>query len=284
MRIRKNAKNISALLYTNTNVSNINVSDESFQQKNYNFCELNQSPWDIITFPSSNSSPSFHQFNNYEVDYNVNVSGHRSSIGSVGYTESVASKTLIVGENDAVSIRKKDCVKTLGFKEKESIKVQEDIKLCGETDEKGWQCGNVVTKRNTMCDYHISELQNYGVWTIKKKSRDGPGPKTGARPHRPKKQPTTNPHEFYYYSGFGPSWGKKRGAVGTVSSDNDSDTSIQGKKGKRFEARVSEIEPMELDLVDDDDDDNDDKKGNLVTYGKKRMRKPVKERSLKSLM
>lgn len=56
MRIRKNAK-ISALLSSTTNLTS--DADESLLKKN--LCQLNQSPWDIITFPSSDSSSSLHQ-------------------------------------------------------------------------------------------------------------------------------------------------------------------------------------------------------------------------------
>ncbi|XP_071699486.1 uncharacterized protein [Rutidosis leptorrhynchoides] len=297
MRIRKNAKNISALLYTSTtNVSsnlNININAPAAAADNqclqHNFCELNQSPWDIITFPPSNSSSSLHQFDNYEVDYNDNVAGHRSSIVSVGDYKSVApSKTSELRENDHVKDSTNDCDEKLGFKDGVSSddEIEEEIKLCGEMDENGWQCGRVVTKGTAMCELHLSKFQNAEVWPTKKKCRRGlGGPVIGARPKRAKKRPTANPHDYYYYSGFGPSWGKKRGDGPTVSSGvNINDMDIQEENGKRFEPEMSETRPIELD---DDIDINDDEKGKLEIFEKKkpkRMRKPVKERSLKSLM
>ncbi|KAI3800542.1 hypothetical protein L1987_28633 [Smallanthus sonchifolius] len=77
MRIRKNA----AFLYTNSNLAS-DGADECKLQKN--LCQLNQSPWDIITFPSSSSS--FHQFDDTEVYY---IAGNGSSIDSVKYFESL---------------------------------------------------------------------------------------------------------------------------------------------------------------------------------------------------
>ncbi|MFS7932397.1 putative transcription factor interactor and regulator C3H-WRC/GRF family [Helianthus anomalus] len=291
MRIRKNAK-ISALLYTNSNLSS--VADQCMLQKN--LCQLNQSPWDIITFPSSDSSSSFYRFDDNEVYYNVNVAGNGSSIDSIGGFESMASKTLGLGENDNVNGRDNGYEENLGFKEEGGTsEIQEEIKLCGMSDEKGWQCGSVVKNGNTMCDHHITKLQDQAVWTTKKKSGPGSGVATGARPRRPKKRPTTDPHEFYYYSGFGPSWGKKRGstcttlnvdnkAASVASNSNTSsisgDMDVQEEMGKRFEPDTSKVEPVALDNYLDDEDEEIEK----VFIGKKRGRKPIKERSLKSLM
>ncbi|KAI7758432.1 hypothetical protein M8C21_013120 [Ambrosia artemisiifolia] len=293
MRIRKNAK-ISAFLYTTSNLSST-VVDECMLQKN--LCQLNQSPWDIITFPSSDSSSSFYRFDDNEVYYNVNVAGNGSSIDSIGDIESMASKTSGLGENDNINGRDNEYDEILGFKEEgeTSDQIHEEIKLCGERDEKGWQCGSVVKNGNTMCDYHISKLQNQAVWTTKKKSGPVSRLTTGARPRRPKKQPNVDPHEFYYYSGFGPSWGKKRGSTCTTlnvdnkatsvasnsntSSIND-DMDVQEESGKRFEPDMSKVEAdIGLNYFDDDDDEDDRK-----FVGKKRGRKPIKERSLKSLM
>ncbi|CAI9292144.1 unnamed protein product [Lactuca saligna] len=274
MRIRKNAK-ISALLSSTTNLTS--DADESLLKKN--LCQLNQSPWDIITFPSSDSSSSLHQFDDYEVYYNVNLAGNGSSVDSVGDLESVALKTSREDEND-----NDNCGDILGFKE--------EIVLCDKLDEKGWQCGRVVKNGNKMCDHHLS--------TTKKKSRVISGSMTGARPHRTKKRPTTNPHDFYYYSGFGPSWGKKRGATDTTTStityiyneantvakngyervDVIGDIDIQEKKRKRLEPEISEVGSMKVEL----DNIDDDKKGKVAIIGKKRGRKPIKARSLKSLM
>ncbi|EPS62152.1 hypothetical protein M569_12642, partial [Genlisea aurea] len=89
------------------------------------------------------------------------------------------------------------------------------------------------------------------------------------------KSSSSNPYEFYYYSGFGPRWGKKRGGE---SSRNDNGQhehdSICGS--------MAEFDLMEEDeqYIYDDDDEEDDESEN----GKKKARKPVKARSLKSLM
>ncbi|KAK8565789.1 hypothetical protein V6N12_059341 [Hibiscus sabdariffa] len=104
-----------------------------------------------------------------------------------------------------------------------------------------------------------------------------------------------NPYEFYYYSGFGPSWGRRRGGnsemrkniivegkdvennISAVTTQNNNTTS--SASSSQFDNNE------EFDHVNDEDyDDVDEDEENVDSGGKKRMRKPVKARSLKSLM
>ncbi|KAD5317030.1 hypothetical protein R6Q59_032295 [Mikania micrantha] len=296
MRIRKNAKN-STLFYTNTNVSN--DGDECLLHKN--LCQLNQSPWDIITFPSADSSSSLYQFDDYEAFCDVNHDGYGSTIDSVRDLERKITVDDIVtlvktfkGKNDNLADPKNDQKEILGFEEGKMNENREEMLLCDVRDKKGWQCGRMVKNGETMCDHHLIEMQNHAVWTTKKKSK----PVTRTRAWQTKKQATPGPYEFYYYSGFGPSWGKKRGMgdnfsnaynehVKVVSDDNkiaetglpDDVTCIQKEEEKGFELETSEVQPEKMKLTFIDGDDN-----KKVKVGKKRGRKPMKARSLKSLM
>ncbi|KAK9076398.1 hypothetical protein SSX86_004732 [Deinandra increscens subsp. villosa] len=332
MRIRKNAK-ISTLFSTNTNLSN--NGDESLLHKN--LCQLNQSPWDIITFPSADSSSSSHQFDDYEVYYDVNHAGNGRWVDSVRdferfdlvddvgrsisfnagimltitskfnsifvYSicrkitlgENVASVKTFEDENDDLVDLEDDHKEVLGFEEGEMKEIREEMLLCDVEDKKGWQCGRVVTNGVTVCDRHIKKMQNdHAVWSTKKKSQPVREPVAETRARRTKKRASTSPYEFYYYSGFGPSWGKKRGAAGSsfssaynepaeVAFDDDEIkktgstngyTAVRKEEGTRFEPETSEVGPAH-------EDDDDNKK---VKTGKKRGRKPMKARSLKSLM
>ncbi|KAI3800541.1 hypothetical protein L1987_28632 [Smallanthus sonchifolius] len=186
----------------------------------------------------------------------------------------MGSKISRLGENDDINGRDNDNDENLGFKEEGGTsEIQEEIKLCSERDEKGWECGSVVKNGNQ------------SVWTTKKR----PGQ---AQACRAKKRPASNPHEFYYYSGFGPSWGKKRGTTTTISVGSNSNTGhrtsslsgdmdVQKERGNRFEPDTSKVE---LDYLDDEDEEDDREIGKVGIIGKKRGRKPIKERSLKSLM
>ncbi|KAI7755072.1 hypothetical protein M8C21_006539, partial [Ambrosia artemisiifolia] len=63
-------------------------------------CLLNQSPWDIISFPSSPSSPtSIHLFDDYVTCYNVNAAAHWSSPDSTTPIQSVYDGDMDVDED-----------------------------------------------------------------------------------------------------------------------------------------------------------------------------------------
>lgn len=122
--------------------------------------------------------------------------------------------------------------------------------------------------------------------SITKKSAAGGTVTRRTRPARASKKVVSaaaggsNPYEFYYYSGFGPLWGKKRRDRG----GEDCGRSSENTMGIRSNATTPSPSPSdELDYVDDDDDEEEEVDGDC-DGGKKRMRKPVKARSLKSLM
>ncbi|KAJ9563504.1 hypothetical protein OSB04_008664 [Centaurea solstitialis] len=284
MRIRKNA-NISAFLQHTNHQSN--------------FCQLNQSPWDIITFPPSSSSSlhHHHQVDGFGSDYNVNVDENWSSIHSIGAIQSnvTIDYELYKREDD------------LGF-----MGGDEDMVLCGKQP----NGKEVKNGSNIICGDRGFDPQNESVWgTDKKKppspvSRSTAGP-VGSRPRRAKKRAvavTSNRNEFYYYSGFGPSWGKKRGPVGDKctalnacddtgianggnvcqTSGVDGDAGVEEEENAQqpdtammTESWSCEAGPTKEDLDYMDEEENDGEKGKVV---KKRGRKPIKARSLKSLM
>ncbi|KAI3681789.1 hypothetical protein L6452_36594 [Arctium lappa] len=278
MRIRKNAK-ISTLFFTNTNLSN--DSNEHLIQQNNHLCQLNQSPWDIITFPSSDSSSSLHKFDDNEVYYNVYLAGNESWDDSIRDSESLGSVKISEGESYDLDEPKHDYGEILGFEGGEMSEIEEEIVMCGKTDDNGWQCGRLVKNGDTICDHHVNELRDQAVWTSKKSRAVN----ASSRPRQNNKRASTSPYEFYYYTGFGPSWGKKRGSTATTSNTynemiSDDDMDIRKEMEKRFEPDVSEIGPTKMELTYDDDN----KKGKSGIIGKKRGRKPIKARSLKSLM
>lgn len=157
---------------------------------------------------------------------------------------------------------------------------------------KGWPCKNEARQGQAFCEHHLFN-----------KKQTHPS-STGAAAHRRaktrgagKKAASSNPYEFYYYSGFGPSWGKRRGdRNGEESKSSGNSTMVESENGVGVAASdevVVDDEVMndnvvvvpsglEIDnevIIDYEDDDEDEEDS-----GKKRMRKPVKARSLKSLM
>lgn len=179
---------------------------------------------------------------------------------------------------------------------------------CNASDAKSLLCKNGVKQ-----GHHLSLLRSHSHnnssnnGTVKKTQPAVVAGSRRGRPRAPTKKgsgssSSSNPNEFYYYSGFGPLWGKRRGDKNGETSKNigigggggdstlleSSNVNVLGGVDNvavvsNYDVPSSEINNLGVfDFVDDDDEeedcDNDD------DNGKKRMRKPVKERSLKSLM
>lgn len=201
------------------------------------------------------------------------------------------------------------------------VKVARNACYCQGIDEKGLPCKNRVKNGHipSLCGYHLSLLRSYNN-AVKKSphssSRRGGGVKSrGGAAKKAAASPSSNPYEFYYYSGFGPLWGKRRGGDRNGEASKSSGGGGEGSNSTTVEMDMEMEEVIEgsddvvvvtaddndnsnsnenndnvvvvsgkdygvFDFVDDvDDDEEDDDNG-----GNKRMRKPVKERSLKSLM
>ncbi|KAJ8450248.1 hypothetical protein Cgig2_033442 [Carnegiea gigantea] len=115
-------------------------------------------------------------------------------------------------------------------------------------------------------------------------------PKRRGRPKKPATPAATatannnNPYEFYYYSGFGPSWAKRRGGDRPFDDDSNSKNKKTKKKKEKEKEDDNGVDMVdeELDYIDDYDDDDDEEED--LYGGSKRARKPIKARSLKSLM
>ena len=101
-----------------------------------------------------------------------------------------------------------------------------------------------------------------------------------------------NPYEFYYCSGFGTRWGRNRGIskhkmetkvaaaenVATTPTTSCSTTQISNPESHpphKIDNGIDQVDYIEDDFDDDEDEDE---------CGRKRMRRHVKARSLKSLM
>ncbi|KAJ0110382.1 hypothetical protein Patl1_00481 [Pistacia atlantica] len=271
MRIRKNAK-LSSILYSHAS------TPESLQT---HVCQLNQSPWDVISF-SQETYPSF----NPQLEGEDSFTGNGSFGDSIGAVESVAS--MMDGEEKAVMFKVEDMIiDDNGMEDNEETKMEDKFGFekeyktlyCIKTDGKGWQCRNEAKDGYTMCDHHLSLTKSYGNNTssFSKKPDKGIAVRRGRARAKKGSSSSSNPYEFYYYSGFGPLWGKRRGdKVNEGKKVEDREVEDMNQQSKTPSS--SQIE--DIDFVDDEDDE-DDENGDS---GKKRMRKPVKARSLKSLM
>lgn len=189
-----------------------------------------------------------------------------------------------------------------------------DYKLNKKKDDLGFmkedegivKCSN-NTACNIMCEDHLVDPQEDAIWLNDNKKARLVSKSTTSHTKKWVVAKTSNPNEFYYYSGFGPSWGKKRGELGskgTTSNARDADftsnsniyEAIGGvcdvgnvdEEQKRVEPDTTmkgiscsgEVLPKRRDL-DYIDEKQDNKKQRKVA---KKRRKPIKERLLKSLM
>ncbi|KAK7292703.1 hypothetical protein RJT34_15555 [Clitoria ternatea] len=336
MRIRKNAK-LSPLLFSCSSSSSsssllLQVPVETFQT---HVCQLNQSPWDVIPFDSDSIQgstplhphPKFPTFIspsslNYVTLFSLPFISHCSPLSPLSARTRPPRKqcplpkvedTMMIADNKVVAARNKGVARR-----------------CVGVDEKGWPCKNEARQGQSLCQHHLSLFRSFnnnnGAGSKKAVTALGV-PATGAgatsttsRRHKPRPAakktaaaaaPTTsNPNEFYYYSGFGPLWGKRRGdrnggeggsnsrnsgcdgenlnSAMVVYEDNVAardDDVVKVNNNNDNVRNVGSVSGMvdELEYEDDDDDDDDDQEEEDDS-GKKRMRKPVKARSLKSLM
>lgn len=164
--------------------------------------------------------------------------------------------------------------------------INEGTIMCCKTDGKSWQCRREAAEGNSLCEHHLSLIKSYSsVAHHAAKKSVKPAVETQRRT-RAKKAPassSSNPYEFYYYSGFGPRWGKRRGETrknsnGSSMPKNLGDAKLEDQQAPAPAASYIANEDFEfLEYEDEDEEENRDN-------GKKRVRKPIKARSLKSLL
>ncbi|GAB4861695.1 hypothetical protein Ancab_036948 [Ancistrocladus abbreviatus] len=321
MRIRKNAKLTASVI-----VGSSSIPPENLQA---HVCQLNRSPWDVpSSSPPHSSSPfssSYYQYGgedsfgvNGSLDDSIAVVESKSMKLSCEYEE---EKAILLDSRNFVSANR-GTVKEDETEEEEDSNVHLQIEgeigqkmLCNKTDGKGWQCRRDAKEGHTLCSHHLSQLRSYhqnqtpippppftaAVATAKKLNESTPTPpKRRGRPRKTAVAATT-PNEFYYYSGFGPRWGKKRSGsnsskaelgkiVEAEASNNKDDDNLSSAVAGASNSSSSQIDDIvmetveELDYIDDEEEEEDIDGGDGSGIRRKRGRKPIKARSLKSLM
>lgn len=269
MRIRKHAK-ISSLLYATSSL------DPGTLPQGH-ICQLNQSPWDVMNFSPPRPSPP--PTPPSQVYGNNCFAGNGSSRYSIG----VIRREWTNEFNKAMKCEYSGSISggaASDEMEQEACTSPKDnsIILCCKTDGKSWQCRREAAKGNSLCEHHLLMVRghsNYNSSHSATKNSEKSSVETRGRPRSKKRAAPSlsNPNEFYYYSGFGPWWGKKRGEV----SKNMNEELNMPKNDLEDDKEASSFEDDCLD----EDEDEEEKNENI---GKKRGRKPIKARSLKSLM
>ncbi|KAH0463146.1 hypothetical protein IEQ34_007728 [Dendrobium chrysotoxum] len=160
---------------------------------------------------------------------------------------------------------------------------------CKKTDGKGWHCKRLAQSPHSLCSYHLTQLRSYRTRFDDQVSGD----------HRKKYAFSVDSggsasNYYYYYSILGPWWGKRRGPV-NESSEGNEENGISSKdcNGKSADSEAA----VDVDTVDEEEEveeeeDYGESYGNVPYMKKKKTkrmikrkgRKPVKARSLKSLL
>ncbi|KAI3843151.1 hypothetical protein MKX03_008542 [Papaver bracteatum] len=200
-----------------------------------------------------------------------------------------------------------------------------EVVYCCKTNGKDWHCRSIAQIGNPLCEHHMIQMQRYSdyhyhqrklankrIGRPPKDSRTNTNDTTTNRVKRNKKKrgrlsnkgklSGKKSSEFYYYSGFGPSWGKsKRGRPSNEVKKQPEDSDVKLDEERQViivEALITHgLSPVKVKeenvnvndngcimFVDDefDDDYNTDEDCNGVN-GKTKKRKPIKARSLNSL-
>lgn len=156
---------------------------------------------------------------------------------------------------------------------------------CRKSSGKGWYCTRAPKEGHYLCEHHFKSqttqtMNNSSAAAEKDASpaREVSGTRRRGRP--PKKAAAksgkSSSNQFYYYSGFGPLWGKQRNDKGDAAEDWESP----------LEESSTPTSPYSFQIDGDDVEYEDEWSGDTSSScdGRKRTRKPVKARSLKSLM
>ncbi|KAH0689481.1 uncharacterized protein LOC125808494 [Solanum verrucosum] len=204
---------------------------------NNRVCQLNQSPWDVITFPNEDPSlfqPPLPSSSNYQF------------VGSVdnGTFNDTDETFASVGEDVDVDVS--FAAKIINQDKDDDIEMKE--------------LGFLMDKNN-----NGNKKQE--------KQHDVVVAKTGSLrrlPTRAKKSSysSSNTNDFYYYSGFGPLWGKKRGASRKTIHPATSITGNNSTKNAE-QCSSSQMDNEEINYVELEDEDDHHEEQN----GKKKKKK-----------
>ncbi|KAL2487901.1 putative membrane lipoprotein [Forsythia ovata] len=259
MRIRKHAR-ISPLIYGASSLKPGTVLQT-------HVCQLNQSPWDVMSFSPPSTPQPLLPPPSFQINGNDSFARNGSLGESIAAFESAGSMKFAADDEVTRDIK----APKLDYSHRGSPG--------GSASDKAEEGAvNPELKKDKQTGYCSKTNGNLALPMAKKQVKMAADSR---RRPRAKKAASTlsssNQYEFYYYSGFGPRWGKKRGENKWISrpkndyryNDMSQPTSSQIDNEKsKFEDEVEYEEEYEVN----------------GESGRKRARKPIKARSLKSLM
>ncbi|XP_077226102.1 uncharacterized protein LOC143859280 [Tasmannia lanceolata] len=245
MRIRKQANKSSSSLF---------ISPSSNLVPCTRVCELNRSPWDVSPLPPQPYSSLPKQSQDGEDESLVKENGsERESVGVVfGLKKTWEVKEEEVEEEE---------------EDEKNNKEEKEGRICRMRGGKGWKCKREAKNGHSLCAHHLTQRRSYRYEPSRKFNDEvSPADRTAR-----------NGSDFYYYSGFGPCSRKKRKRGGKFEMDDEivplsSSNHDHGLDNKHHE-NDNDDNNRDENVIDDDGD-----------YRKKKGRKPMKSRSLKSIL
>ena len=124
--------------------------------------------------------------------------------------------------------------------------------ICKKGDGKGWQCKREAQWGYSLCPYHLEKLRSYSCFSRRRKARADPDKATVAPQTRSKrirqgddlqKKPVNISDSFYYYSGFGPLWRRRRSDKEEAKEEKEGEEGEEeseegGENGKPVKSRA----------------------------------------------
>ncbi|XP_008801335.2 uncharacterized protein LOC103715480 [Phoenix dactylifera] len=269
-------------------------------------CQLNRSPWDLI--PNHQNAVSQQE----DADADPAADDDRGAAANRIKPERKPVEPPLIksdvkikaeAEEEEEKVRKKVKRKRVekGSDSTAATKTGETATpLCKKSDGKGWHCKRLAHLPHSLCHYHLTQLRSYANNSSYRKVADGGGDR-----HRKKKATADAAGDgnnfyyyyYYYYSAFGPWRGKRRGSNYRSDNFGGGITGDVAEEGGRENSES--VDGHDAPATGDDEEDNEEEVDGKGCCGeedksdedeeerncrKKRGRKPVKARSLKSLL
>ncbi|CAD5195138.1 unnamed protein product [Musa acuminata subsp. malaccensis] len=271
-------------------------------------CELNRSPWDDLLCldlmascdqeEEEEDGGSLGNGVKDEVEESKGIMGNRIKYEAAAVASlpdsSEASMNRLDGKAEGKA-RKKVTAKVKRKKKDKVIKtsggtaaVMKGSANCKKSDGKGWHCKRPAQHPHSLCRYHLSQLRSYSCTHSNGKVAESV--KEGAVGVAGRKRKTdiagVDSNFYYYYSGFGPWRGKMRGGSSDNGDQCDHDASDEDDGNEYSESGNGYDAAVAGDDQDSDDEDcfNDGGSEGNKRSCRKRGRRKMKARSLKSLL
>ncbi|XP_042463860.1 uncharacterized protein LOC122046959 isoform X1 [Zingiber officinale] len=262
-------------------------------------CELNRSPWDDLM--CLDLVAAFDQYwQDEEEEDGEGIVGNAVK-AEAGEDTGILGNHLKNDADSTATVEREEARKEPKKKKKKENEEKTGAR-CKKSDGRGWHCKRLAQHPHSLCSYHLAQLRSYNASKVEVSKENRAGRKKQADLLSGGAADDSN--FYYYYSGFGPWRGKTRSS-GSRSDHicvrgfalEDEDDKEEDREDNGIVHEVAAVTIAGGDEEDSDVDNNGgsggnredntsrnaSNRGNHKSY-KKRGRKRMKARSLKSLL